>query len=146
MRIRPTFRGDADPDPDIATRNCRSRSTIEFRSAQHRSFVVGGFYQDKDRRHQHQPAEQERRAAAPSQHLEPVRRQSPDDLAEPFDDFEPEPGGINKIQEDRKDLFALVEGDSGSASSGKPAFAGRTPTSRSTTPRSIPKTRSTRAD
>jgi len=72
-------------------------------------FVFGGYYQDKRRRTGMFESEQESDASATWDQF----KQNPDNLAAAFDDFEPVDGGDNRIREKRRDVFALVEGDTG---------------------------------
>jgi outer membrane receptor for ferrienterochelin and colicin len=73
------------------------------------NLVVGGFLQNKDRDTEILAAEQEDDLSA-STHNWDQFDSNPSDLAGAFGEFEATPGGVNTIQEDRRDLFALVEG------------------------------------
>ena len=84
----------------------------EFELSDGINFVVGGFYQAKDRRTNITEAEQDDDLPE-SAHLWDQFSDSPEDLVGDFEEAEAVPGGVNKIQEDRKDLFALIEGDNG---------------------------------
>lgn len=72
--------------------------------------VFGGFYQDKNRRTGIFEAEQD---GAGTFSWDQFSR-NPTELAGDFDDLEAQPGGDNRIKEKRRDVFALVEGDTGS--------------------------------
>ncbi|MBV2149403.1 TonB-dependent receptor [Sphingobium sp. AS12] len=73
-------------------------------------FVFGGFYQNKNRRTGIFAAEQEGTGSFAWDQF----TQNPTDLATGFDDAEAIDGGDNRIKEQRRDGFALIEGDSGS--------------------------------
>jgi outer membrane receptor for ferrienterochelin and colicin len=73
------------------------------------NLVVGGFLQNKDRDTEILAAEQEDDLSA-STHNWDQFDSNPSDLAGAFEEFEATPGGVNTIQEDRRDLFALIEG------------------------------------
>jgi len=75
--------------------------------------VVGGFYQAKDRRNNIVAGEQEIAELPGSFNGWDQFSDNPDALAAPFEEFAPEPGGLSRLEEDRKDLFALVEGGDG---------------------------------
>ena len=84
----------------------------EFKLGQGINFVIGGFYQDKTRRTDISEAEQEADLPEATHGWNPSS-DNPADLAGDFEDAEPVPGGLNRIKERRKDLFALVEGNNG---------------------------------
>lgn len=84
----------------------------EFPLGEGFDFVVGGFYQDKDRRNNVTGAAQEEDLPA-STHAWDQFASNPTEFAGPFEDFEPAIGGIGTIEEVRKDVFALIEADSG---------------------------------
>lgn len=73
------------------------------------NLVVGGFLQNKDRDTDIGEVEQEADLPA-STHNWNQFDSNPGDVAGAFGDFDATPGGVNTIQEDRRDLFALVEG------------------------------------
>lgn len=73
------------------------------------NFVVGGFLQNKDRDTAILQAGQEDDLPA-SAHGWNQFDSAPGERAGAFDPFEATAGGLNTIQEDRRDLFALVEG------------------------------------
>jgi iron complex outermembrane receptor protein len=81
----------------------------QFGLAEGVNLVIGGFLQNKDRDTRILTAEQESDLPA-STHGWNQFNSAPADLAGAFDPFEQTPGGVNTIQEDRRDLFALVEG------------------------------------
>lgn len=76
------------------------------------NFVFGGFFQNRDRKTNLTLAEQEE-TLPEDVHTWNVFADRPSVFAQPFEDFEPVAGGLNKIEEDRRDVFALVEGKSG---------------------------------
>lgn len=75
-------------------------------------FQLGGFVQNKDR-------DQDIREGEDEFELENVVRtrdqfdSDPTEFANPFDELEIAAGGLNEIKENRRDLFALVEGKTG---------------------------------
>jgi outer membrane receptor protein involved in Fe transport len=71
--------------------------------------VIGGYFQNRDRKSNLTEAEQDRDLPA-STHAWDQFTNRPSELAEGFEDFGPVPGGLNKIEEDRLDVFALLEG------------------------------------
>lgn len=76
--------------------------------------VFGGFYQDKIRDTDIEEAARQRFNLATSFHTSYSQfRLSPDRYATDFVGFTPVPGGLGRIKEERKDAFALVEGDTG---------------------------------
>ncbi|HKX79442.1 MAG TPA: TonB-dependent receptor, partial [Novosphingobium sp.] len=83
----------------------------EFPIGESVNIVFGGFYQDKDRGSDITGAEQEDELPE-SVHGWDQFASDPTEFAGDFEDFEPEPGGLIAIEEMRKDLFALIEGDS----------------------------------
>lgn len=72
-------------------------------------FVFGGFYQDKTRRTGIFEAEQEGEGSFAWDQFS----RNPTELAGDFEELEASDGGDNRIKEKRRDVFALVEGDSG---------------------------------
>lgn len=74
--------------------------------------VIGGFLQNKDRDTDIAEAEQDDDLPESRHNWNPLS-DNPTALAGDFDDVEAAPGGLNKISEDRKDVFALIEGKSG---------------------------------
>jgi len=84
----------------------------EFPLTEDIKFVVGGFYQAKDRRTNITEAEQEADLPA-STHGWDQFSDTPEDLAGEFEEAEATPGGLSKIEEDRKDVFALIESENG---------------------------------
>lgn len=74
--------------------------------------VIGGFFQNRDRKTNMTFAEQED-TLSEADHAWNQFAGRPSAFAQPFEDFEPVAGGLNKIEEDRLDVFALVEGQSG---------------------------------
>jgi iron complex outermembrane receptor protein len=72
-------------------------------------FVFGGFYQNKVRRTGIFEAEQEGEGSFAWNQFE----RNPTELAGAFEELEAADGGDNRIKEQRRDTFALIEGDSG---------------------------------
>ncbi len=80
-------------------------------------FVFGGFYQNKNRdtdiRDNQQVARQRINLAGGLRASYNQFQQNPDTYAVGYTPVSAIPGGRNKIKEERKDAFALIEGDSG---------------------------------
>ncbi len=78
------------------------------------AFAVGGFMQNKDRSTDITEAERNR-FNIPVVTIAGYSRLTvnPADYAIAFTDFAPISGGLNKIEEERRDLFALIEGTQG---------------------------------
>lgn len=72
-------------------------------------FVFGGLYQNKVRRTGIFEAEQEGEGSFNWNQFD----RNPTELAGDFEDLEAADGGDNRIKEQRRDAFALIEGDSG---------------------------------
>ena len=85
----------------------------QFDIGEHADIVVGGFAQNKTRFSNIEEATRQRFNLATSVHGWTQFGQDPTKLAVPFTAFAPAPGGHNTIDEDRRDLFALIEGKSG---------------------------------
>jgi len=77
--------------------------------------VIGGLYQDKDRRSDIYESEQEEEFPGLQNSWNQLSR-NPTELAGRFGDVEPVIGGLSDIEETRKDIFALVEGKGGALS------------------------------
>lgn len=76
--------------------------------------VFGGFYQKKVRDTDIQEAARQRFNLPTGVHAGYNQfQQTPDTQAASFTGFEPIDGGLSKIKEERKDGFALIEGDTG---------------------------------
>ena len=80
------------------------------------SLVIGGLYQDKDRDTDIVSAEDDYELDGSLQDTYDPFEDSPTDFDTEFGEFEPVDGGLNTIEERRKDIFALVEGKTGIAS------------------------------
>jgi iron complex outermembrane receptor protein len=107
----PVFEGGSI-DTDILDKEFSAKLEHEFELADDMRFVIGGLYQDKDRRADIIEGEEEDEFDG----LETTWDQFSDhplDLAQGFGDFEPPAGGLSDLEERRKDVFALVEGESG---------------------------------
>lgn len=74
--------------------------------------LFGGYLQNKNRRQNVSEAEDEFELDE-SVRLWDQFEEDPTDLANPFEEAEPVTGGFNRIDENRRDAFALVEGRSG---------------------------------
>lgn len=74
-------------------------------------FVFGGFAQNKDRSNDIRTARNRFNVPTVAGNWD-QSSQNPNSLNSAFDALEPIAGGVNKIEEDRRDLFALVEGKS----------------------------------
>ena len=73
------------------------------------TFSVGGFFQDKNRRTRIGEAENDGAEVTAYNQL----TERPDRFESAFGELESTPGGFNRIIEERRDLYALVEGKSG---------------------------------
>lgn len=80
------------------------------------NLVVGGLYQDKDRDTDIASAGDDYELDGSLQDTYDPFDDSPTDFDAEFEEFEPVEGGLNTIEERRKDIFALVEGKTGIAS------------------------------
>ena len=74
-------------------------------------FVVGGFYQDKTRRTGIFEAESDDNQDASFAWNQ--FNGNPKTLAGPFEELEATDGGVSRIKEKRRDVFVLIEGDTG---------------------------------
>lgn len=95
---------------DIKDREFSIKLDHEIPLGETMKFVVGGFYQDKVRRTGIFEAEQEGEGSFVWNQFE----RNPTELAEAFEAPEAIDGGDNRIKEKRRDLFALIEGDTAS--------------------------------
>ena len=105
----PVFEGESI-DTDILDKEFSAKLEHEFDIAEGMKFVIGGMYQDKDRRADIIEGEQEDEIDG----LETSWDQfgdSPLDLAGAFGYIEPPAGGMSDLEETRKDVFALIEGE-----------------------------------
>lgn len=107
----PEFEGAAT-QTDISDREFTVKLEHEFKLTDAIKFVVGGYYQDKTRRTGIFEAEQEGAGSFDWDQFS----QNPTDLAGAFEDAEAIDGGDNRIKEQRRDAFALFEGDHGALS------------------------------
>ncbi|WP_205480063.1 TonB-dependent receptor plug domain-containing protein [Sphingomonas arenae] len=116
------FEIDFDDD-DIAFEGARTLSDIKDRefslALDHKvslgtgvAFQFGAFLQNKNRKTDIREGEQEFDLDESFRGWDQFDS-FPDDLAGPFEEFEIVTGGLNKIKEHRRDLFALVEGENG---------------------------------
>ena len=112
-RAAPRFTGDRF-DTHIVDKEFSAGLEHEAPLGNGIDLVVGGFYQNKVRDTDIQEATRQRYNLATSFHTSYSQFQlTPDQYAAGFVGFAPAPGGLSKIKEERKDLFALVEGDTG---------------------------------
>ncbi|OYX09730.1 MAG: TonB-dependent receptor [Sphingomonadales bacterium 32-68-7] len=110
----------ADPEWEgalVASRNQDTELTFqldhEVPLSMDVNLVFGGLWQDKTRDTDITEAEQGDDLA--DRNWDQFE-DSPVNLIDPFEDFEPIDGGLSEIQEKRRDAFALVEGDHGALS------------------------------
>ena len=112
-RSAPRFTGDLI-DLDVTDEELFANLEHVFGLSDDVDFVIGGFYQNKDR--DTRIAEVRSRfslAANAGQGYDQFTR-NPGEFAPPaFPPLEPNPGAFNTIEEERKDLYALIEGKSG---------------------------------
>ena len=114
---------DTDEDPpvleqmfsarDIVDKEFSARIEHAFTLSDSANFVIGGFYQDKDRSNSIREAEDE----FDLEGVVPGYNQfadNPIDFAGSFGTLEPIDGGLGALEERRIDAFALIEGSSGS--------------------------------
>lgn len=111
-RSTPRFTGDRSLT-DIRDDEFSLSFEHAFPIAEGVDFAIGGFMQNKDR-------DTDISELRDRFNLTAADRQGYDQFAEGPDQFvrgqgtlEPSPGGLNKIEEDRRDVFALIEGTSG---------------------------------
>ena len=112
-RSAPRFTGDLI-DLDVTDREFFANLEHAFALTENVDFVIGGFLQDKDR--DTSIAEVRSRfnlTVANRQGYDQFAR-NPGDFAPPsFPPLVPGPGALNTIEEQRRDLYALIEGKSG---------------------------------
>lgn len=92
---------------DIKDREWTVKLEHEAPLAEGVKLVVGGYYQNKVRRTGIFEAEQD----GTGSFAWDQGRQNPTELAGPFGDLEATDGGDSRIKEERRDAFALIEGD-----------------------------------
>lgn len=94
---------------DIVDKELSAKLEHEFKLSEGMNFVIGGFLQNKDRESHilddDEDADFDGLGASWDQFSD-----TPGQLATGFSELEPIDGGLSKIDEDRRDLFALVEG------------------------------------
>ena len=78
-------------------------------------FVVGGYWQDKDRDTDITAAEVELELTEAEAEAYDQFEDIPTDFPLDYEESEAVPGGLNRIKEERRDIFALVEGKTGIA-------------------------------
>ncbi len=78
-------------------------------------FIVGGYWQDKNRRSDISAAEVELELTGAEASSYDQFDDIPTDFPTDYEEFEAVTGGLNRIKEQRRDLFALVEGKTGIA-------------------------------
>jgi len=84
----------------------------EFELAADVKLALGGFLQNKDRSTNIGDTDQEQTLSADTHDWDQFSS-NPTSFAVAFDPVEPADGGLNTIEEDRRDVYALVEGKSG---------------------------------
>lgn len=112
-RSSPRFTGDLT-DRDIVDKEFSANLEHEFALAEDISLVFGGFLQNKDR--DTSIAEIRSRfnlTAADREGYDQFDRNPAEFVPTSFPPLEPIAGGLNTIEEDRRDLYALIEGKSG---------------------------------
>lgn len=110
-RTTPRFTGDVI-DQDIEDTELSAGIDHEFRLGEDIKFIVGGYYQDKDR-DTFIGEDRNRFNLTVSEHNWNQFTGNPSRFATPFDPVVANPGGDNRIEEERIDGFALVEGNTG---------------------------------
>ncbi|WP_447728729.1 TonB-dependent receptor plug domain-containing protein [Sphingomonas koreensis] len=112
-RTAPRFTGDRF-DTYIVDREFSAGLEHEAPLGNGIDLVFGAFYQNKVRDTDIQEAARNRFNLAASVHTSYSQfRLSPEDSARDFTGFTPIDGGLSKIKEERKDAFALIEGETG---------------------------------
>lgn len=111
-RSAPRFTGD------LTARNIRDDEIAlelehEFHLTSDIDFAIGGFAQNKDRDTDIGEVRSRFNLTAADRQGYDQFSEGPDQFVGTFAALTPPPGGLNTIQEDRRDLFALVEGKSG---------------------------------
>ncbi len=112
-RAAPRFTGDRF-DTNIVDREFSAGLEHEAPLGNGIDLVFGGFYQNKIRDTDIREAARQRFNLATTFHTSYSQFQlTPDKYAAGFTGFTPIPGGLSKIKEQRKDVFGLVEGETG---------------------------------
>lgn len=111
-RSKPRFTGDITTTR-IVDKELSFGLDHEFEVAEDIKFVVGGFFQNKDRNSDIQEAARQRFNLTAAARNWDQFSDNPDSLIGPYTGFDYAPGGFNKIEEDRRDGFAQIEGKSG---------------------------------
>lgn len=111
-RTRPRFTGDLTLS-DITDRELSARLDHEFELTDDIDVVIGGFFQDKDR--DTDISDDRNRFDLPVTVRDGYNQFqiNPTTFATVADPTLPLPGGLSTIEEQRYDIFALVEGESG---------------------------------
>jgi iron complex outermembrane recepter protein len=110
-RATPRFTGDVIK-ADLTDTELSAGIDHEFPIGDDIKFVVGGFYQDKDREN-FLGEDRNRFNLTTSVHNWNQFVGNPTDFATPPDPLVANPGGDNQIEEERVDGFALIEGNTG---------------------------------
>ncbi len=113
-RTTPRFTGDLTLNK-IVDKELSFTLEHEFELGGDTNFVIGGFMQNKDRDTNIQVL-RNRFNLTNAVRVWDTNTQNPTTLATPFGTPVAAPGGNNKIEEDRRDLFAEIEGKSGDLS------------------------------
>jgi iron complex outermembrane recepter protein len=111
-RSTPRFTGDLTLT-DITDREISVRLDHEFELGDDLDFVIGGYFQDKDR--STDISEDRNRFNLPAAFRDTYNQfnRNPTTSATLFDPTQPIDGGLNSIEEQRYDVFALIEGETG---------------------------------
>jgi outer membrane receptor protein involved in Fe transport len=110
-RATPRFTGDLT-ERRIADKEMSIALDHQFDIGENADIVIGGFAQNKDRDTDIQTVRQRFNLPA-TVHGWNQFSENPSGFERPFASSAPEPGGINRVEEDRRDAFALIEGKSG---------------------------------
>ncbi|NIJ19580.1 outer membrane receptor for ferrienterochelin and colicin [Sphingomonas naasensis] len=110
-RAAPRFTGDLT-ETHIDDRELSLSLDHQFDIGANADIVIGGFLQNKDRDTDIRTIRQRFNLPA-SVHGWNQFSENPTGFARQFDPSAPEPGSVNRVEEDRRDAFALIEGKSG---------------------------------
>lgn len=110
-RAAPRFTGDLT-ERRIADKEMSVALDHQFDIGENADIVIGGFAQNKDRDTDIQTVRQ-RFNLPVTVHGWNQFSENPSGFERQFASTAPEPGGINRVEEDRRDAFALIEGKSG---------------------------------
>ncbi|RYY29017.1 MAG: TonB-dependent receptor [Sphingomonadales bacterium] len=111
-RAAPRFTGDLT-NTRVSDKEFSVSLDHEIAIGENADIVIGGFAQNKDRDTNIRAATRQRFNLANTVHGWNQFSSNPTEFVTPFTTFINEPGSNNRIDEDRRDIFALVEGKSG---------------------------------